>query len=95
MKVLLDACVLFPTVLREVLLGVAQTGLYDPLVSPRILEEWARASGRYGPASEAEARGAAALISAHFPRAQIVPKPSTEARLWLPDLKKTKTSRTS
>ncbi|MGB3315526.1 MAG: PIN domain-containing protein, partial [Albidovulum sp.] len=28
MKAVLDACVLYPTVLREVLIGVAKAGLY-------------------------------------------------------------------
>ena len=44
MKALLDACVLYPTVLREILTGVAGQGLYTPLWSDRILEEWARAT---------------------------------------------------
>ncbi|MBL3553988.1 PIN domain-containing protein, partial [Rhodovulum sulfidophilum] len=44
MKVLLDACVLYPTVLREILLGVARRGGFTPLWSARILEEWARAA---------------------------------------------------
>ena len=39
MKAVLDACVLFPTVLREILLGVAGKGLYEPLWSDRILRE--------------------------------------------------------
>ena len=30
-KILLDACVLYPTVLREILIGVAARGLYRPL----------------------------------------------------------------
>ena len=29
MKVLLDACVLYPTVMREMLLGVAAEGLFE------------------------------------------------------------------
>ena len=44
MKVFLDACVLYPTVLREILIGCARAELYRPLWSPRVLEEWARAS---------------------------------------------------
>jgi len=48
MKVVLDACVLYPTVLREVLIGVARAGLFVPLWSDRILEEWARATRRLG-----------------------------------------------
>ncbi|MEY3307771.1 MAG: hypothetical protein RLZZ413_1809, partial [Pseudomonadota bacterium] len=48
MKIVLDACVLYPTVLREILIGVARAGLYTPLWSDRILEEWARATRKLG-----------------------------------------------
>ena len=85
MKVLLDACVLYPTVMREVLLGVAKRGLYTPLWSARILEEWARATRKIGPEAEAIARGEIALISQQFQGAMVQWKPSLEARLWLPD----------
>jgi hypothetical protein len=44
----LDANVLYPTVLREVLLGCAEAGLYQPAWSPRIAEEWARTAARHG-----------------------------------------------
>ena len=85
MKVLLDACVLFPTVLREILIGVARAGYYTPLWSDRILEEWARAAARFGPADEAIARGQIALLRAEFPKACVAPRPGVEARLHLPD----------
>lgn len=85
MKVVLDACVLFPTVLREILLGVARAGLYEPVWSERILEEWARAVRRLGPGAEAVARGDAALMQAAFPRACAKARPDIEARLVLPD----------
>ena len=57
MRAALDACVLFPTVLREVLTGAAAAGLYQPVWSDRILEEWARATAKLGPAAEVIARG--------------------------------------
>ena len=85
MKVLLDACVLFPTVMREMLLGVAETGAYQPLWSARLLEEWALAARKIGPEGETLARGEIALVSARFPRACLPPAPGLEARLWLPD----------
>lgn len=85
MKVLLDACVLYPTVLREILIGVARAGLYEPLWSERILEEWARAVARLGPTEEAFARGESAALKAAFPRASVPPHPGLEARLHLPD----------
>lgn len=85
MKFLLDACVLYPTVMREVLLTVAKTGAFTPLWSNRILEEWALAARKLGPEGEVQARGEIALISSAWPKASIrVPK-GLEDRLWLPD----------
>jgi predicted nucleic acid-binding protein len=85
MKILLDTCVIFPTVMREVLLGAAKAGLYTPLWSERILEEWARAARKLGPTGEVQARGEIALVRAAWPKAEVVWKPSLEDRLWLPD----------
>lgn len=85
MKAVLDACVLVPPVLREILLGVARRGLFQPLWSDRILEEWARAAIKFGPLAEAEARGRIATLRATFPRAGLPAAPGIEARLILPD----------
>ena len=85
MKLLLDACVLYPTVMREVLLCAAKTGAFIPLWSDRILEEWARAAVRADPVDEAQARGEIALIKAAFPKATVPANTGLEARLWLPD----------
>ncbi len=85
MKALLDACVLYPTVLREILLAVAARGLYTPLWSDRILEEWARATRKLGPEGEIQARGEVAALRAAWPAAAVPPAPGIAARLWLPD----------
>lgn len=85
MKLLLDTCVIYPTVMREVLLGVAKAGVFEPLWSERILEEWARAARKIGPTGEAQARGEIALVRAAWPKAEVEYRPSTEARLYLPD----------
>ena len=85
MKVLLDACVIYPTVMREMLLGVAAQGAFTPLWSARILEEWARAARKIGPCGEAQARGEIALLAIDWPEAEVSWPPSLEARLWLPD----------
>ncbi len=82
---LLDACVIYPTVMREMLLGVAATGAYTPLWSARILEEWALAARKLGPQGEAQARGEVAMVQAAWPAASIPPHAGLEARLWLPD----------
>jgi predicted nucleic acid-binding protein len=86
MKAMLDTCVLYPTLLRQILLAVAGRGLYAPLWSDRILEEWARAARRrLGPAAEVQARAEIALVRADWPSALLPPAPGIEARLWLPD----------
>jgi predicted nucleic acid-binding protein len=85
MKAVLDACVLYPTVLREILIGVAKAGLYTPLWSDRILEEWARATVKLGPGAEDIARGEIAALRVAFPKASIAAREGLAARLWLPD----------
>jgi predicted nucleic acid-binding protein len=84
-KAVLDACVLYPTVLRQVLLAVAARGLFRPLWSARILEEWARATRKLGAEAEVLARGEVAALRARWPGAEVPPAPGIEARLWLPD----------
>jgi predicted nucleic acid-binding protein len=84
-KLTLDACVLFPTVMREVLLAVAGQGLFTPLWSDRILGEWQRAAARYGTLAEAEALAAIARAQDLFPNARVKPQPGLENRLYLPD----------
>ena len=85
MRAALDACVLFPTVLREILLGVAQAGVYEPLFSERILQEWVRATAKLGPLAQMQAEGDALLTRTQFPRAMVREQPGLQARLMLPD----------
>jgi predicted nucleic acid-binding protein len=85
MKAVLDACVLFPTVLREVLLGVAARGLFQPVWSERILGEWVRATAKLGPEAAVEAEAQATLARLGFPQAMQRAQPNIEARLLLPD----------
>ncbi len=85
MRVLFDACVLYPTVLRQILIGVCGAGLARPLWSPRILEEWARAAARLGPGHEEIARAEIAALGAAWPDAPVDAPPEIEASLRLPD----------
>ena len=85
MKVCLDTCVLYPTVMREVLLGVAAQGLFAPIWSDRILGEWSRAAAKLGPAGQVQADAEIALVSARWPRASVQPSAGLLDRLWLPD----------
>lgn len=83
MRVFLDTCVLYPTVLREILLGVAGAGLYTPCWSPRVLEEWARAAARLGPGFTARAE--IARLREGWPGAEVAPRAGDLGRLHLPD----------
>jgi predicted nucleic acid-binding protein len=85
MRVLLDTCVIYPTVMREMILGVARAGAFVPLWSERILAEWVHATARIGAEAQAQATGDAALVGAAWPGASVTWPPSLEARLWLPD----------
>lgn len=80
MKAVLDACVLFPTVLREILTDPALCAVYTPLWSPRILEEWRRAADRQGLAAGVEI----ALLESRLPQSMVTPAGGAEG-LDLPD----------
>lgn len=84
-RVLIDACVLYPTVMREMVLGAARAGLFEPLWSARLLEEWARAAIKLGPDGPVQARAEIALLRAAWPKAERPPAPHVAKRLWLPD----------
>lgn len=85
MRIVIDTCVLYPTVMRQIVLGAARAGHFTPLWSARILEEWARAADKLGPAGRAQAAAEIALLRADWPDAELPPAPGLEARLWLPD----------
>lgn len=84
-KAVLDACVLYPTVLREILQGAGAAELFEPVFSDRILREWVLATAKLGADAPATAAGEAALLRAAFPRGLIRARPEIEARLHLPD----------
>ncbi len=85
MKIVIDTCVLYPTVMREMVLGVARAGHFTPVWSARILEEWARAAVKLGSRGEAQARAEIALLRGAWPAAECPAAPGLEQRLWLPD----------
>lgn len=85
MRALLDANVLYPTVLREILTDVAAAGLFVPLWSQRILDEWRHVAARQGP-DQADIAGAEiALLRDRFPAAVIAHQGDRTAGLDLPD----------
>lgn len=82
--VFLDACALYPGLVRETLLAAGEAGAVRPTWSPRVLEEWRLAALRDG-ADEAALAAALAEMAMRFPDAVIQPDPELEARLELPD----------
>jgi predicted nucleic acid-binding protein len=84
-RVLVDACVLYATVPRALVLGAARDGLIVPLWSARILEEWRRAVSRDGADAAAQVAAEIAMARIACPDATIpVPDELTET-LSLPD----------
>lgn len=85
MRAVLDACVLFPTILREILIGTAQAGVFVPVWSQRILDEWTHAALRLGPDQARIAGVEAALLASHFPGAMVPGDDAGLRGLDLPD----------
>ena len=85
MKVVLDACVLYPSVLREIVMGVAARGGFQPVWSARILGEWQRAAQKLGDAGALIASGEIVRLRAQWPDAENPANTELEQRLWLPD----------
>lgn len=85
MKAVLDANVLYPTILREILIDLAEQGLYEPLWSDRILAEWQHAAARLGPDQEAVAGAEIALLRDRFATAVMPDDGERAIDLLLPD----------
>lgn len=84
--VLLDACVLAPPTLREVLLRAAGLGLFQPRWSDRIEAEWLSTSRkRASDLPDALHEGEIALARAKFPDALVTDWEKHEGPLSLPD----------
>jgi len=84
MRAFLDACVLYPPVMREALLAAARLDLFAPLWSDRVLGEWHHVAKRDGPLNAMQVEGEQALLKAEWPQAMIG-DPGDTPDLWLPD----------
>jgi hypothetical protein len=84
--VYIDACVLYPNLVRRIVLRLAEDGLFRPAWSPRVLAEWRIAATRDGGlAAESSVDVVVARMAATFPEASVPPDPSVEQNLDLPD----------
>jgi predicted nucleic acid-binding protein len=70
--VVLDACVLFPMYLRDILLSTADEGLYLPYWSQKILNEAMRNLVSGGKLSQEKARNLEEVIKEAFPEAMVI-----------------------
>ena len=85
MKIVLDACVLYPTIMREILLGLVEQGGFRPLWSSKILAEWQHAAARGGEAVQAQAGVEIALLKTRWPHASVDIEALDMENFWLPD----------
>lgn len=84
MKVVLDACVLFPTLTRGLLLDAAAAGVFTPLWSDRITSEWTHAARKH--TDSALVGVEAALLADQWPDAVVAIPEDAEEGLSLPDV---------
>ncbi len=66
-------------------MGVAAKGLFTPLWSARILEEWTRAAAKLSEADGVIAQGEIATLRAAWPDAEVAADAGLQASLYLPD----------
>ncbi len=81
MSVLIDACVLVPSLTRRLVLATDVT----PLWSAEILAEWRHAVAKLGVAEAAEVGTEIALIRARYPKSEVEVDSALVAALDLPD----------
>lgn len=85
MKIIFDTCVLYPTVLRKILLGVAKEGLYKPVWSTQILDEWIHVTRKKNPIGQDTILAQVALLKFQWPNSLVKDYDFDIRSLWLPD----------
>ena len=82
----LDTCVLFPTVVRNVLFKLALTGEFQPVWSENIMKEWIWSSKKNGLISIESARVEIIQTKLKFPNAMWNLEDTSTEDYWLPDI---------
>ena len=62
---------LYPTVMREMLIGAAKSRAFEPLWSARILEEWRRAALKHGETAALQVESEALFLKIALPKASV------------------------
>lgn len=85
-QVLIDACVLFPPLVRAIVIEIAKAGIVTPLWSERIFDEWRIAVVRkHGIDVEAEVVASQNALALEFREACVQVDPALEEQITLPD----------
>lgn len=85
-RVLLDACVLFPSLVRGIMTETAKENLFVPVWSDRIFDEWRIAIARqHGLDAEGEVIAVQSELTRWFPAAAVNAPQDFEVQVNLPD----------
>ena len=85
MKLLLDACVLYPTVIRNLLISVSGEQKWDLIWTEQIFEEWRRASKKINLEAKAQTEAEIAILKSKYPKSMVNDYEKQIPKLYLPD----------
>ena len=85
MKLLLDACVLYPTVIRNLLISVSGEQKWDLIWTEQIFEEWRRASNKINLEAKAQTEAEIAMLKSKYPKSMVNDYEKQIPKLYLPD----------
>ena len=85
MKLLLDACVLYPTVIRNLLISVSGEQKWDLIWTEQIFEEWLRASNKINLEAKAQTEAEIAMLKSKYPKSMVNDYEKQIPKLYLPD----------
>ena len=85
MKLLLDACVLYPTVIRNLLISVSGEQKWDLIWTEQIFEEWRRASNKINIEAKAQTEAEIAILKSKYPKSMVNDYEKQIPKLYLPD----------
>lgn len=86
MNYLIDTCVLFPTVMRTILLEAVKSKRDNAFWSEKILKEWSASAKKSGELGQLQADAEISILRAYWPNSIIDFSFELEESLYLPDL---------
>jgi len=86
MNYLIDTCVLFPTVMRTILLDAVKSKDDSAFWSEKILSEWSASAKKVGELGQLQADAEISILKANWPNSIISFSLELEDSLYLPDL---------